>query len=103
MQEKFLRTDLTGMAPWTSNLILEGAVGGFWTAEKTVCAANFRVGSLTGPCTGPGSPRNSSDEPALNFTGDSRFVGWEVDVGFHYSIKRDRTWRSIVVRDYDDR
>jgi hypothetical protein len=29
-------------------LILEGAVGGFWTAEKTAYGANFRVGSLTG-------------------------------------------------------
>ena len=37
----------------TDRLILEGAVGGFWTAEKTGCPANFRLGSLSGPCTGP--------------------------------------------------
>jgi hypothetical protein len=74
------------------NLILEGAVGGFWTAEKTGCPANFRVGSLSGPCTGPGVPRTSSGEPALNFTGDSRFMGWEVDAGFRYSIMPGLTW-----------
>jgi hypothetical protein len=76
----------------TDKLILEGAAGGFWTAEKTACPATFRVGSLSGPCTGPGSPRNSSGEPALNFTGDSSFVGWEIDVGFRYSIMPGLTW-----------
>jgi hypothetical protein len=77
----------------TEKLVLEGAAGAVWTAEKTGCPANFRVGSLSGPCTGPGVPRTGqTDEPALNFTGDSRFVGWEVDAGFRYSIMPGLTW-----------
>jgi hypothetical protein len=77
----------------TDRLILEGAAGAVWTAEKTGCPATFRVGSLTGPCTGPGVPRTGqTDEPALNFTGDSRFVGWEVDAGFRYTIMPGLTW-----------
>jgi hypothetical protein len=87
----------------TDKLILEGAAGGFWTAEKTACPAVFRVGSTSGPCTGPGSPRNSSGEPALNFTGNSRFVGWEVDVGLRYSIMPGLTWTPrIGYADYGD-
>ncbi|MGH8066926.1 MAG: hypothetical protein ACRERE_17150 [Candidatus Entotheonellia bacterium] len=76
----------------TDRLILEGAAGGFWTTEKTACPAVFRLGSINGPCTGPGAPRNSSGEPALNFTGNSRFVGWEVDVGLRYTIMPGLTW-----------
>jgi hypothetical protein len=84
----------------TDKLILEGAVGGFWTAEKTGCPAALRVGSLSGTC---GGPRNSSGEPALNFTGDSRFVGWEIDVGFRYSILPGLTWTPrIGYADYGD-
>jgi hypothetical protein len=87
----------------TDRLILEGAAGGFWTAEKTGCPANFRLGSLTGPCTGPNSPSNSSGEPALNFTGDSRFVGWEVDVGLRYTIMPGLTWTPrLGYADYGD-
>jgi hypothetical protein len=87
----------------TDRLVLEGAAGGFWTAQKTGCPATFRVGSLTGPCTGPGSPRNSSGEPALNFTGNSRFVGWEVDVGLRYTIMPGLTWTPrIGYADYGD-
>ena len=80
----------------TDNLILEGSVGGFWTAEKTGCPANFRDGSLSGPCTGPNSPSNSSGEPALNFTGDSRFMGWEIDAGLRYSIMPGLIWTPRV-------
>jgi hypothetical protein len=69
------------------NLILEGAAGGFWTAEKTACPASVRT--LTGAC---GGPTNSSGEPQLNFTGNSRFVGWEVDVGLRYTIMPGLTW-----------
>jgi hypothetical protein len=76
----------------TDNLILEGAAGGFWTAEKTGCPANFRQGSLSGPCTGPNSPLNSSGEPALNFTGNSRFIGWEIDAGLRFTIMPGLTW-----------
>jgi len=77
----------------TERLILEGAAGAAWTAEKTGCPATFRVGSLSGPCTGPGVPRTGeTNEPALNFTGDSRFVGWEVDAGFRYTVMPGLTW-----------
>jgi hypothetical protein len=87
----------------TDRLILEGAAGGFWTAEKTGCPANFRLGSLDGPCTGPNSPQNSSGEPALNFTGDSRFMGWEVDVGLRYTFMPGLTWTPRVgYADYGD-
>ncbi len=87
----------------SDNLILEGAAGGFWTAKKTGCPAVFRVGSLSGPCTGPGSPLNSSGEPALNFTGDSNFVGWEIDVGLRYTIMPGLTWTPrIGYADYGD-
>jgi hypothetical protein len=87
----------------TDRLILEGAAGGFWTAEKTGCPANFRLGSLDGPCTGPNSPSNSSGEPALNFTGDSRFIGWEIDAGLRYTIMPGLTWTPRVgYADYGD-
>jgi hypothetical protein len=96
--ERFGWIVLGGKAEYkaTDNLILEGAAGGFWTAEKTGCPANFRLGSLSGPCTGPNSPRNSSGEPALNFTGDSRFMGWEIDAGVRYSIMPGLTWTPRV-------
>jgi len=77
---------------YTDSLTLEGAAGGFWTAEKTACPATFRVGSLSGPCTGTGSPLNSSGEPTLNFTRNSSFVGWEVDAGVRYTIMPGLTW-----------
>jgi hypothetical protein len=77
---------------YTDRLTLEGAAGGFWTAKDTACPATFRVGSLTGPCTGPGSPLNSSGEPTLNFTRNSSFVGWEVDAGIRYTIMPGLTW-----------
>ncbi len=78
------------------NLILVGAAGGFWTAEKTGCPAVFRLGSITGPCTGPGSPMNSSGQPALNFTANSRFVGWEVNTGLRYTIMPGLTWTPLI-------
>jgi hypothetical protein len=88
---------------YTDALVLVGAAGGFWTAEKTGCPATFRVGSLTGPCTGPGVPRNSSGQPALNFTGDSRFVGWEVNAGLRYTVMPGLTWTPLLAyADYGD-
>jgi hypothetical protein len=89
--ERFGWIVLGGKAEYkaTEKLVLEGAAGGFWTAEKTACPAVVRVGSITGPC---GGLTNSSGEPALNFTGDSRFVGWEVDVGLRYTIMPGLTW-----------
>jgi len=80
----------------TDNLILVGSAGGFWTAEKTGCPAVFRVGSTSGPCTGPGAPINSSGEPAFNFTGDSSFVGWEVNTGLRYTIMPGLTWTPLL-------
>jgi hypothetical protein len=66
----------------TARLVLEGSVGGFWTAERTACPALFRVGSITGPCA----------VPALDFTGNSRYVGTEIDVGLRYSIMPGLFW-----------
>jgi hypothetical protein len=77
----------------TDRLILEGAAGAVWTAEKTGCPATFRVGSLSGPCEGAGVPRSGhTGQSAFNFTGNSRFVGWEIDAGFRYSIMPGLTW-----------
>jgi hypothetical protein len=80
----------------SDNLILTGSAGGFWTAEETACPAKFRLGSLTGPCTAPGAPLNSSGEPAFNFTGGSSFVGWEVNAGLRYTIMPGLTWTPLV-------
>jgi hypothetical protein len=87
----------------TDRLILEGAIGAAWSAEKTACPAVFRLGSLSGPCTAPGSPLNSSGEPALNFTGNSRFIGWEIDAGLRYTVMPGLTWTPrIGYADYGD-
>ncbi len=87
----------------TEALVLEGAAGGFWTAEDTACPANFRVGSITGACTFTGSPLNNSGEPALNFTGDSRFMGWEIAAGFRYTIMPGLTWTPrLAYADFGD-
>jgi len=76
---------------YTDKLVLVGAAGGFWTAEKTACPATVRT--VTGAC---GGPLNSSGEPALNFTGDSRFVGWEVNAGWRYTIMPGLTWTPLI-------
>jgi hypothetical protein len=81
----------------TDSLVLIGAAGGFWTAEKTGCPAVLRVGSITGRCGAAGSSTdNSSGEPAFNFTGNSRFVGWEVNAGLRYTIMPGLTWTPLV-------
>jgi hypothetical protein len=82
----------------TDKLTLEGAAGGFWTAEKAACPASVRT--VTGAC---GGPTNSSGEPLFNFTGDSRFVGWEIDVGLRYTIMPGLTWTPrFSYADYGD-
>jgi hypothetical protein len=91
----------------TDKLTLTGSAGAFWTAEKTACPSLFRVGTVTGPCTstvaGRVSPLNSSGEPALNFTGNSRFVGWEVNAGLRYTILPGLVWTPLVAyADYGD-
>jgi hypothetical protein len=66
----------------TDRLVLEGSVGGFWTAERTACPAVFRVGAVTGPCA----------VPPLDFTGNSRYAGTEIDLGLRYSILPGLFW-----------
>jgi hypothetical protein len=104
--DRFGWMQLGGMAEYkvSDNLIVEGAAGGFWTAKKTACPANFRVGSLDGPCTGPGVTRTGqTGEPALNFTGNSRFLGWEIDAGLRYTIMPGLTWTPrVAYGDYGD-
>jgi hypothetical protein len=88
---------------YTDALTLEGAAGGFWTAKKTGCPSQFQVAPPAAPCTGAGVPRNSSGEPSLNFTGDSRFVGWEVAAGVRYTIMPGLTWTPrLAYADYGD-
>jgi hypothetical protein len=66
----------------TDQLVLEGAVGAFWTVEKAACPTLFRDGSVTGPCI----------EPIADFTGNSRYTGAEIDVGLRYSNLPGLTW-----------
>jgi hypothetical protein len=66
----------------TDRLVLEGSLGGFWTAERTACPAVLRVGVPTGPCA----------LPPLDFTGNSRYAGTEIDLGLRYSILPGLFW-----------
>jgi hypothetical protein len=66
----------------TDRLVLEGSLGGFWTVEKTACPAVLRVGSVSGHCV----------VPPLNFTGNSRYAGAEIDVGLRYVILPGLNW-----------
>jgi hypothetical protein len=74
------------------DLTLEGAAGGFWATQKTGCPAVFRQGSIGGPCTANDSPETYLGEPRLNFTGGSKFLGWEVAAGVRYTIMPGLTW-----------
>jgi hypothetical protein len=79
------------------NLILEGAAGGFWSAEKTGCPSNARSAGIDSPCLvsipGPSaSPPNWRGESRFNFTGNSKFMGWEVAGGTRYTILPGLTW-----------
>jgi hypothetical protein len=79
---------------FSDNLTLEGAAGAMWTAGMpTACPAVLRS-VTTGACTGGGT--NSSGQPIYNFTGQSNFLGWEVDVGFRYTIMPGLTWTPRV-------
>jgi hypothetical protein len=87
----------------TDKLTLTGSAGGFWTAEDTGCRSNFRTGLTPETCAGPNSPTNSSGERALNFTGGSSFVGWEVNAGLRYTIMPGLTWTPLLsYADYGD-
>jgi hypothetical protein len=88
---------------YTDSLTLEGAAGGFWTAKTPGCPAQFQVAAPAPPCTGTGVPRNASGEPSLNFTGASKFVGWEVAAGVRYTILPGLTWTPrLAFADYGD-
>jgi hypothetical protein len=78
----------------TDKLIIEGAAGGFWAAQKTGCPALYRVGSLNGRCGSPTDDAVNSPkgEPFYNFTGDSRYLGWEVAAGLRYTIMPGLVW-----------
>ena len=81
----------------TDTLTLEGAAGGFWTAEKTGCPSNLRVGSVSGTCLASTPGPNAAvptfkDEARFNFTGNSRYLGWEVAAGLRYQILPGLTW-----------
>jgi hypothetical protein len=79
----------------TDSLILEGAAGGFWSAKKTGCPAVLRVGSLSGRCGGANVAavnQPGSGQPVYNFTGNSRYLGWEVAAGVRYTIMPGLTW-----------
>src|SRR6266511_1191564 len=65
----------------TDNLTLEGAVGAFFSAEKTGCPAVVRTGP-NGACATTGATIQATGQTfnPFNFTGNSRYLGTEVDV-----------------------
>jgi hypothetical protein len=64
----------------TDRLTLEGAVGAFWTAENTACPAVLRQVSAT--------------DPRSDFTGNSKRLGTEVNVGTIDTIMPGLTWQT---------
>jgi hypothetical protein len=78
---------------WTDRLVLESALGTVWAAEKTGCPAVLRTGP-NGACatTFSSSTIVASFNP-WNFTGNSRHLGEEVDVGFRYTIMPGLIWQ----------
>jgi hypothetical protein len=78
----------------TDRLILEGAAGGFWAAQKPACPASLRQGSIDGRCgeADNSDHNNASGEPIYNFTGNSRYLGFEVAAGARYTIMPGLTW-----------
>jgi hypothetical protein len=75
---------------FSDRLTLEGAAGAFWTAEKTGCPAVLRTGPR-GACAGPTTGRGAR---AFDFTGNSRYVGTELDAGFRYTIMPGLSWQT---------
>ena len=74
----------------SDNLTLEGAAGGFWAAQKTGCPSNVREGSIGGTCLASTPGPNAAvptfkGEARFNFTGNSRYLGWEVAAGVRYT------------------
>jgi hypothetical protein len=78
----------------TDRLILEAAGGGFWAAQKPACPASLRQESLSGRCGEADNEdhNNASGDPIYNFTGNSRYLGFEVAAGFRYTIMPGLTW-----------
>jgi hypothetical protein len=81
------RLDVLGGAEYkaTDRLIWKGRQQ--FLTGKTGYPANFRLGSLA-VLHGTNSPRIV--QVTLNFTGNSRFVGWEIDLGcVHHHARPD--------------
>jgi hypothetical protein len=74
----------------TDRLTLEGAVGAFWTDKDAACPAVLRIGPR-GACAGP---TTSTGARAFDFTGNSRYLGTEVDAGFRYTIMPGLIWQT---------
>jgi hypothetical protein len=79
---------------WTDSLVLETAFGTVWTAQKTGCPAVLRTGP-NGACATTGATIQSTGQTfnPWNFTGNSRHLGEEIDVGFRYTIMRGLIWQ----------
>jgi hypothetical protein len=79
---------------WTDSLVLEGAAGTFWSAEKTGCEAVLRTGP-NGACATTGATIQQTGRTfnPFNFTSNSRHLGEEVDVGFRYTILPGLVWQ----------
>jgi hypothetical protein len=77
----------------TDSLVLEGAVGAFFSANKTGCPAVVRTGP-NGACSTTVATIQQSGQTfnPLNFTGNSRYLGTEVDVGLRYTIMPGLVW-----------
>ena len=78
---------------WTDSLVLEGAAGTLWTAETPGCEAVLRTASGACRTTGATIRQTGQTFNPFNFTGNSRHLGEEVDVGFHYTIMRGLIWQ----------
>jgi hypothetical protein len=79
---------------WTDALVLEGAAGAYFTAQKTGCAAVLRTGP-NGACATTGATILNTGQTfnPRNFTGNSSYLGTEVDVGFRYTIMPGLIWQ----------
>jgi hypothetical protein len=81
----------------TDKLVLRGAVGAYWTAEKTACPAVFRRTRTTAQdprgfdCLG-GTAAQQTVGRLMDYTGDSRYMATAVDVGTRYSIMPGLLW-----------
>jgi hypothetical protein len=76
----------------TDSLVVEGAVGAFFSANKTGCPAVVRTASGACATTGATILTTGQTFNPFNFTGNSRYLGTEVDVGLRYTIMPGLTW-----------